>query len=162
MSSSEWSRGFALLGHMGLRVDMHIWPHQMLEAAALVADYPDTRVAVNHVGFPIDRNAASMEMWRIGMRALAKNLNVSVNISGLGMLDHHLTEASIRPIILEAIKIFGTHRSMFASNFPVDKLYSDYPTLYRVSEITVDFTPDERARLFSGAAVKLNDLTPAE
>jgi len=162
MSSSEWGRG-TLLGHMGLRVDMRIWPHQMLEAAALVADYPDTRVAVNHVGFPIDRNAASMEMWRIGMRALAKNLNVSVKISGLVMLDHHLTEASIRPIVLEAIKIFGTHRSMFARNFPVDKLYSVYPTLYRaLSEIMVDFTPDERARLFSGAAVKLNDLTPAE
>jgi predicted TIM-barrel fold metal-dependent hydrolase len=140
---------------------MQIWPNQMQEAAALVAAYPDARVALNHTGFPIDRDPESMDMWRAGMRALATNGNVSVKISGLGMLDHNWTANSIRPIVLEAIDIFGPDRAMFASNFPVDKLYTDYATIFRAfSEITADFTPAERERLFAGTAIEFYDLTP--
>ena len=102
-----------------------------------------------------------MTMWRSGMRALAANPNVSVKISGLGMLDHDWTADSIRPIVLEAIDIFGPDRAMFASNFPVDKLYTDYPTIFQAfSQITADFTPAERARLFAGTAIEFYDLTP--
>jgi predicted TIM-barrel fold metal-dependent hydrolase len=69
------------------------------------------------------------------------------------MLDHQWTADSIRPIVLETIEIFGVDRCMFASNFPVDKLYSDYGTIFRAySQITAGFTADERARLFAGTA----------
>jgi predicted TIM-barrel fold metal-dependent hydrolase len=37
---------------------------------------------------------------------------------------------SIRPFVLQTIEAFGVSRCMFASNFPVDKLYSDFDTLY--------------------------------
>lgn len=161
MSSDDWRKGFALLARMGLRFDMQIWPNQMQEAAALVAEYPDARVALNHTGFPIDRDAESMEVWRSGMQALASNPNILVKISGLGMLDHNWTPASIRPIVLEAIEIFGPDRAMFASNFPVDKLYTDYATIFRAfSEITSDFTPAERSRLFAGTTIDFYDLQP--
>jgi len=153
MSSDAWRSGFALLAHMGLRFDMQIWPNQMQEAARLVASYEDARVALNHTGFPIDRDDESMQLWRDGMRALAGQPNVFVKISGLGMLDHQWTADSIRPIVLETIEIFGVDRCMFASNFPVDKLYSDYGTIFRAySQITAGFTADERARLFAGTA----------
>jgi len=161
MSSADWRRGFDLLARMGLRLNMQIWPIQMQEAAALIAAYPDARVALNHTGFPIDRDEESLDLWRSGMRALAGNPNVSVKISGLGMLDHDWTADSIRPIVLEAIDIFGPDRAMFASNFPVDRLYSDYSTIFRAfNEITADFTPAERTRLFSGTAIEFYDLTP--
>jgi len=161
MSDEQWRRGFGLLAGMGLRFDMQIWPKQMGEAAALIADFPDARVALNHTGFPIDRDAESMQLWRNGMRALAQQPNVYVKISGLGMLDHEWTTDSIRPIVLEAIEIFGVQRAMFASNFPVDKLYSDYPTIFRAfSAITADFTQAERERLFAGTAIDFYDLSP--
>ena len=153
MSSEQWRSGFALLARMGLRFDMQIWPNQMQEAARLAASYEDARVALNHTGFPIDRAEESMQLWRDGMRALAAQPNVFVKISGLGMLDHQWTTDTIRPIVLETIEIFGVDRCMFASNFPVDRLYSDYGTIFRAfSEITADFTADERARLFAGTA----------
>jgi len=161
MSDTQWRRGFDVLARMGLRFDMQIWPKQMQEAASLVADYPQARVAINHTGFPIDRDPSSMQLWREGMRSLAAQPNVSVKISGLGMLDHHWTAASIRPIVLEAIDMFGVQRSMFASNFPVDRLYSDYRTIFAAfSEITADFTVAERERLFSGTAIEFYDLRP--
>lgn len=150
MASVAWRRGYAVLASMGLSFDMQIWPRQMHEAAGLIAAYPESQVALNHTGFPIDRDAAGMQIWREGMRALADQPNVHVKISGLGMLDHAWTEDRIRPIVLETIDIFGTDRCMFASNFPVDKLYSDYAAIFTAfSEITAGFSADERADLFS-------------
>lgn len=163
MSQDAWRRGFAALARRGLRFDMQIWPIQMQEAAGLVGDYPDARVALNHTGFPIDRDPESMDLWRRGMRALAAHPNVAVKISGLGMLDHQWTTDSIRPIVLEAIDIFGPDRAMFASNFPVDSLYAEFGTVYRAfSDITSDFTAQERERLFAGTAVAFYGLTDVD
>jgi len=160
MSDGQWRRGFGLLARMGLRFDMQIWPKQMVEAAALLAAFPDARVALNHTGFPIDRDPESMRLWQDGMRALAAQPNAYVKISGLGMLDHQWTTDSIRPIVLDAIEIFGVQRAMFASNFPVDRLYSDYGAIFNAfSEITADFTDQERSRLFAGTAIDFYDLS---
>ncbi len=160
MSSDQWRSGFRLLASMGLSFDMQIWPRQMIEAAALVAAFPDAMVALNHAGFPIDRDPEGMQLWRDGMRALAEQPNVHVKISGLGMLDHVWTEESIRTIVLEVIDIFGTNRCMFASNFPVDKLYSDYATIFEAfSSITANFSTAERERLFSRNAESFYRLT---
>ena len=64
------------------------------------------------------------------MRALGAQPNVWVKISGLGMVDWRWTEDSIRPFVLKTIELFGPDRCMFASNFPVDKLYSSFDALY--------------------------------
>ena len=48
------------------------------------------------------------------------------------------TTDSIRPYVEAAIEAFGVERSMFASNFPVDKLFSSYDAILNASkEITV-------------------------
>jgi predicted TIM-barrel fold metal-dependent hydrolase len=88
------------------------------------------------------------------MRSLAAQPNVQVKISGLGMVDWNWTEESIRPFVLDTIEIFGVERCMFASNFPVDKLYSSFGTLYRAfRSIVSDFSFGERRKLFSDNAL---------
>jgi predicted TIM-barrel fold metal-dependent hydrolase len=160
MSSDDWRRGFALLADMGHSFDLQLWPRQMHEAAALATDYPDSRIAVNHTGFPIDRDEDGMRLWREGMRALAERPNVHVKISGLGMLDHAWTVETIRPLVLQTIDIFGTDRCMFASNFPVDKLYSSYADIFNAfSQITAGFSESEREGLFSRNASRFYRLT---
>ncbi|MFO1068919.1 MAG: amidohydrolase family protein [Geminicoccaceae bacterium] len=78
---------------------------------------------------------------------------------GLGMVDHRWTVESIRPFVLETIAIFGTGRCLFASNFPVDSLFSDYATLWRAfATITADFSAAERTALFHDNAVRLYRL----
>lgn len=57
--------------------------------------------------------------------------------------------ADIRPFVLETIAIFGTRRTMFASNFLVDKLYNDFDALFAAFDsITAEFSEDERRFLF--------------
>lgn len=45
------------------------------------------------------------------------------------MFEHDWTAASIAPIVAEVLDQFAAPRVMFGSNFPVDKLTSDYATL---------------------------------
>lgn len=75
------------------------------------------------------------------------------------MTDHHWTVESLRPVVLETIEIFGSDRCMFASNFPVDSLYSTYSDLITAFRtITADFSPGERALLFHANAARVYRL----
>jgi predicted TIM-barrel fold metal-dependent hydrolase len=156
MRTGAWRRGFAALGRRGLSFDLQIYPHQMEEAVALADDFPAIPIMLNHGGMPVDRTPEGFDLWRSGLRALARRENVSVKISGLGMVDHRWTLESLRPVVKEIIGIFGTDRAMFASNFPVDKLYSSYETLWHAFlAITAGFSLTERKRLFSANAERL-------
>jgi predicted TIM-barrel fold metal-dependent hydrolase len=132
MREPEWRQGFKLLRKYGLSFDLQIYPAQMPEAAAVARENPDTALVLNHAGMFVDRSSvAGWRAWRDGMRTLATCPNVSVKISGLGMLDHHWTVESFRPYVLETIDAFGAERCMFASNFPVDRLYSSYTEVWK-------------------------------
>jgi predicted TIM-barrel fold metal-dependent hydrolase len=66
------------------------------------------------------------------------------------MLDHTWSVKSIRPFVLDALDIFGVGRAMFASNFPVDKLFSSYDAIWDAFDtITADLSCDERHALFA-------------
>jgi predicted TIM-barrel fold metal-dependent hydrolase len=156
----RWNAGFALLRRYGLSFDLQLYPSQMAEAAALAARHPDTLLILNHAGMPVDRHAAGLAEWRAGIRLLAAEPNVAVKISGLGMMDWAWTVDSLRPFVLETIAAFGTDRCMFASNFPVDRLYSSFDRLFDAfDEIVTEFSADERRALFAETARRLYRLT---
>ncbi len=159
LTDDRWLAGFALLRKYDLSFDLQLYPGQMEDAARLASEHPDTLIILNHAGMPVDRDSEGIAQWRRGMRALAANPNVSVKISGLGMLDWRWTTDSIGRFVLETIDIFGADRSMFASNFPVDKLYSPLDTLYSAfRSLTASFSPDERDKLFYANAERLYRL----
>jgi predicted TIM-barrel fold metal-dependent hydrolase len=156
MRTTQWRRGFAMLASRGLTFDLQLYPHQMDEAVELATDFPGTGIVLNHAGMPVDRSAEGFALWRNGMRALASHDNVSVKISGLGMVDHHWTVDSFRPVVEDVIDTFGISRAMFASNFPVDRLYSSYEAVWEAfREITAPFSFDERLALFSSNAERI-------
>lgn len=153
MDEPVWRENFARLEPLGMSFDLQVFPGQLSDAARLADAFPSTRFVLDHLGMPIRRDAEYLRWWGGGLRELARRENVFVKLSGLGTTDHHWTRKSIREPILTAINAFGVERSMFASNFPVDSLYSDMPTLYAAFDATVaDFTREERSRLFSGTA----------
>jgi predicted TIM-barrel fold metal-dependent hydrolase len=52
--------------------------------------------------------------------------------------------------VLDTIAIFGVDRCLFASNFPVDRLASDYDAIWQAfDEITADFSEAERGSCFT-------------
>ncbi|WP_324692211.1 amidohydrolase family protein [Cobetia sp. D5] len=150
MGEPTWCANFALLARYELSFDLQIYPSQMSQAARLAEDHPEVPIILNHAGMYVDRHhMTGWREWRDGLRRLAACDNVSLKLSGFGMLDHHWTVGSLRPLILEAIDAFGVDRSMFASNFPVDSLYASYPTIWKAyAEIVVDASSSEVQALF--------------
>ena len=92
-------------------------------------------------------------MWRRELASLAEAPNVIVKVSALGMGDQRWTLDSMRPLVLHCIEAFGVERSIFGTNWPVDRLFSSYPRRHR------RLRPDhrrllaaEQAAMFSGNA----------
>ena len=153
LADSDWQRGYGLLRKYNFSFDMQLYAGQMGEAHDLARRNPDTLIVVNHAGMPVDRDPAGIAAWHDGMRTLATADNIVAKISGLGMVDHNWTIDSIRPFVFGTIDAFGTERTMFGSNFPVDKLYSSFNRVYSAFEtIVARFSEPEQDRLFRANA----------
>jgi predicted TIM-barrel fold metal-dependent hydrolase len=153
MDDPAWREGLSSLAEIDLSFDLQVYPGQMQQAARLAGDFEHLSFVLNHVGMPLGRDDATLDEWRAGMRQLAARPNVSVKLSGFGMTDHRWTSASTLPLLTGAIDEFGPDRSMFASNFPVDRLYASYSqVLAVVAQSTAALSVTERQQVFAGTA----------
>lgn len=60
--------------------------------------------------------------------------NLHVKISGLGMYSSGISLPQARQVIRDVIQIFGAERTIYGSNFPLEKLdasYADFFGVYR-------------------------------
>ena len=162
MDDPAWRRGYALLARHGLSYDLQT-PYWHLDAAAEVAaDFPGTQMIVNHTGLPADRSAAGLRAWREALEGVARQPNVALKISGLGLPGRPWTVADNGPVVRDAIAIFGVERCLFASNFPVDGLVARFDTIFSgYREITRDLAAADIARLFHDNAARLYRLREA-
>ena len=152
----EFHRGYALLEKYGLVSSIAAQWQDMEKIVVMARKFPAITIVVDHAGFPTERSEEYFVDWRRGMETAAQAENVICKISGLGMGDNAWTVDSIRPYVLHCIETFGVERSLFATNWPVDSLWSSYAAIVDAyDEITSDFTDDERAALFSGNTERL-------
>jgi len=161
LDDEAFARGYALLAKYRLSFDLQVYPNQMEQAYRLAKAHPDVPVVLNHTGMPVDRDAAGIAAWKSGMRLLATLPHVATKISGLGFIDRHWTEdaqktANMRAVVVEAIETFGVARSLFASDFPTDKLFNSYARqLDFYDDLTRDFSAAERDALFAANAERI-------
>jgi L-fuconolactonase len=171
---SSFREGFAVLAPLSLSFDAWMFQTQLNELVDLARAFPQTTIVLNHLGGPLaigpyagTREEAFIE-WRAGIRAVASCPNIHVKLGGLGLKLIGFTffekdmppsseelEAAWRPYIETCIEAFGPHRSMFESNFPVDKGSCSYQVLWNAfKRIVAGYSAEEKAALFSGAASK--------
>ena len=122
--------GLKEAGARGLSFDLQLIPELMDKTAHVLALAPETRIALCHAGSPHDRSKQGFSAWAKTLANLSALPHATCKLSGLGMFEHNWTPDSIAPIVQEVVAQFGPKRVMFGSNFPVDKLYSDYSTLF--------------------------------
>jgi predicted TIM-barrel fold metal-dependent hydrolase len=114
----------------------------MEQAAEVFSQVPNLQVTICHCGSPWYRDDEGWRMWRKGLISLASLPNIHCKISGLSMFDHNWSVETLRPVIETVISIFGSERCMFGSNFPVDKLHTNYQRLWQAYlEITRSISP---------------------
>ena len=145
MDDARWRAGFRRLAPLKLHFELQApWP-QLEEAARLASDFADTTIVLNHTGLP---SAEARAGWRAAMRALSACPNVAVKISGMGLPE--------RGFVLDTIELFGVHRCMFASNYPVDSLRASFSAIYSgFEEITRRLPEAQRRALFHDNAMRI-------
>lgn len=153
LEDDRWWKGLDRIRQHRLSLDLQIHPVQMNRIADAARKNPGLQFIICHTGFVNYNDRQMLETWSAGMTSLAGLPNVALKISGFMVWDLQWTAAKIRPIVLQAIDMFGVARCMFGSNFPPDRLARSYRYLWDAyDEITRDFAVGEREALFAGNA----------
>ncbi len=150
---AAWQRGFAHLRKHDLVACIDPKPETYAQIKQLAMAFPDTRISLDHAGLPLRRDDDYMEFWRREIASLAEAPNVIVKISALGMGDPGWTVESWRPLVMHCIEAFGVERTVFGTNWPVDRLFSSYPDVVNAyAELIEGFSPAEQTAMFSANA----------
>ena len=152
-------RNVARLADYGLVFDLQVFAGQMAGAAELAAKCPDVTFALQHAGMLEDLSPEGRAEWRSGMEELAAQPNVYSKLSAFGTFIHRNDPGHIARIVLETVKIFGADRCLFGSNFPIEKLWTDYRTL-RDAFLAASAPLDDEARrdIFERTAARVYRL----
>jgi L-fuconolactonase len=143
LSRPEFLRGFAAIAERGLSFEAWVYSHQLPEVVTLAQEYPGTTIVLDHYATPVglfgprgretgrtetDRRAI-FDRWSDDIAAVAALPNVVAKHSGLGMpvLGWAGPQTSARfrdaiaPLVTRTQQVFGADRTLWASNYPMDK-----------------------------------------
>jgi predicted TIM-barrel fold metal-dependent hydrolase len=155
MDDKIWRDGYSKLAQYGFSFDLQVPYWHLDQAADLACDFPETTLILNHTGLPLGRHRHDLAPWRKALEKLAQQDNTATKISGLGQTGLPWTVEANRGVIRDALAIFEHTRTMFASNFPVDRLCVDFSTLYSgFQEIVSDLPAAQQDNLFFANARK--------
>ncbi len=130
MNGPAFRRNLAHLQDFGWLFELQVFSGQMKDAAGLVRDFPGIPFVLVHAGMLEDGAPETREKWREGMRRLADRPNLVVKMSGQGTFVHRVDQTLISDVLGECLEMFGSERCMFGSNFPIEKLWTDYRALH--------------------------------
>lgn len=146
----------ARLKDYGFSFDLQLFPAQMRDGAALVGENPDIDFILTHCGMLTDTARETVEAWEAGLRTLAPFPNLSSKLSGLGTFVHRNDPDLIAVIVAKAVEIFGSDRLMFGSNFPIEKLWTDHPSMTNAfREAAAPLSEADRANIFRNTAERV-------
>lgn len=156
MDDPAWRVGLGEVARRGLLFELQVFAGQMMASARLVRAFPQATFVLMHAGMLEDRSPDGWTRWRAGMRALAAAPNVHVKLSGLGTFARACSGEVWSPVIRETVELFGPGRCMFGSNFPIEKLWTTYEEVARVTtECLSGLSADERRAVLHDTAVRV-------
>ena len=177
--SEPFRTGARVLARMGLSLEAWLYFPQLPELADFARAVPDLTIILNHIGGllrvgPYAGNDEVLATWRRGIAAVAACPNVHVKLGGVGMprtgFDWHARTTpigseelanSMAPLMSYCIEQFGPSRSMFESNFPVDKVSFSYTVMYNAfKRFSKGYAAAERAAMFHDTATRVYRLSP--
>jgi len=177
MNDPAYVRAAGCLSDLGLVLELWALHPQLDDVCTFAKKVPDLPVVINHLGGPIGigsyaaHRAEVFQRWSVSMKALAELPNVSVKVGGLGIgrmgfrfpggkaATSDQLVAAWKPYVETAVDVFGTKRSMFGSNFPVDRAAASYPVLLNAyKKMLLGLNDGEIASVFSGTAKELYKL----
>jgi predicted TIM-barrel fold metal-dependent hydrolase len=156
VKDANFRRNIGRLADHGWSFDLQVFAGQMEDAAALAAEFPDVTFILEHAGMLEDFSDEGRSAWREGMGRLAAQPNVVSKLSGLGTFIHRNDPEHIATVAGETMALFGSERCLFGSNFPIEKLWTDYQSLvsaYRAA--MARFSAEDAANVFWNTAARV-------
>lgn len=152
-------KNLALLQDYGWSFDLQLFASQMADGAALAKDFPDITFILQHSGMLEDLSDDGRSLWLEGMKQLADCPNVVSKMSGLGTFIHKNSDDHIKDIIDQTIGLFGPKRCLFGSNFPIEKLWTDYSSLVNSHRKALEnYSQDIQRAILHDNAVRIYKL----
>ena len=158
-NSPEFRRGFELLETHKLHFELQVYAGQVPYALELIKAFPNVPMILVHAGMLTSRTQAAIDQWRAALTAMAVFPNLHVKISGLGMYSNGIESKQTRQVIRDAIQIFGSDRTVYGSNFPLEKLhasYADFLGAYRT--VLAEYPEADQRKVLHDNAVKFYRL----
>lgn len=161
MLTPETLAGARQAGRAGFTFDACVRSTQLSELAAFAARVPELGIVLDHMGKP-PIAAGSLNQWSTAMRALARQPNVVVKISGAGAEADPTRPLAPQalPFIRETLNLFGAGRCMIGSDWPVSltepATYQDWITM--VEQAMTGASASEREAVAHGTAVRVYRL----
>ncbi len=163
LNAVNFRRNVDRLREYGFSFDLQLFPAQLADGARVAAEHPDVRFVLIHAGMLVDTAPNSLAEWTAGMALLADQPNVFVKLSGLGTFVRANDREHIAPIVSHCVETFGAERCMFGSNFPIEKIWSDYGSLLRSYEHAIEtLSPKERNAVLAETAMSFYRLETGE
>lgn len=155
-----WQRGMSKVAERGLHFELQIFPSQYRDALDLIDRFPGMDFVLLHAGMPDDPAVAARAFWAKGLRAIAERPNVSTKLSALGTFTNRCDADEWATIIHQTVEIFGPRRCIFGSNFPIEKLWTDYASLIAAVRSALGvYTLAEQADILHHNAARLYQLS---
>lgn len=161
MLKPEFLRGVAALADYDLTYDFLVKPHQLPQAIAVAAQFPDQKFVLDHIAKPLIKES-HMLPWAAHIAELASYANVWSKVSGL------VTEANwqswqaddFTPWLDHILECFGANRLMFGSDWPVCTLAGSYGQVNSiVSDFVSNLSDNDQAAILGGNALKFYGLS---
>ena len=171
-------KGFSQLSRYDLTFEGWVYHPQLHELYDLAQAFPDTKIILNHLGGPLGTGIYRGKLdeiypfWKKQIANLAQCKNIYLKVGGIQMPlnGHDWHKRSVPPTSDElitvnhdwymyAIEQFGPERSMFESNFPVDKQSCSYNVVWnQFKKLSMKFSKTERQFLFHDTAMNVYQL----
>lgn len=149
----------AHLADYGWTFDLQVFAGQMDGACELVDACSDVTFILQHAGMLTDTSHGGREFWRTQMAKLAKRPNVVSKLSGFGTFIHMRAPEHITWLTRETVALFGADRCLWGSNFPIEKLWTDYGWLLDTHRTAAGgLSAGEQAAVFNNTASRVYRL----
>ncbi len=159
LADSDFNHGVARLQSAGLVYDLLLLGHQLQDGLAFCARHDRHDLVIDHLGKPaIGQSPAIYAEWRHCMQQLSAMPHVSLKWSGLitqlpRKADGHPDSGELDRYLDTALRLFGPHRLLFGSDWPVCRLAGGHAKVHELARTWSDQqSPATQAALYGGTA----------
>lgn len=121
LDRSTVHESLTLVSERGLALDVpDAFPRHLLQAARVAEQVEGLTVVLDHLGKPPIGDAAGMDSWEAQLRVFAAAPRTVAKLSGLGTSGMgYDNPAGVRRAVELALEVFGPHRLLFGSDWPI-------------------------------------------